>query len=173
MTDAQVLQERADATLRDECNLSAQRVIEHFAVIGRGGRLLTFLMALDRVDRWAVDFEESSCPHVFQLQRFLSELEHLVLSRCTALHRVPGEFAEVLAHLTTTRCLYVMRYLSQRSPQFLDAMAECLQAEHAASANLAVVRRRLEALGRARLLAEIFSPERLQRIAIIMGSCTQ
>jgi hypothetical protein len=120
-----------------------------------------------------VDFEESTSAQPFQLQRFLSELEQLMLTSSNALHRVPAEFAEVLAHLTTTRCLYVMRYLSQRSPPFWDALGERLHAESAVNANLAVVRRRLEALARARLLAEVFSPERLQRIATLMGSCTE
>jgi hypothetical protein len=157
-----------------ECDLTAQRVMEHFGTIDRHGRVLTFVLALDRMDRWAVDFAELTSPHDFQLQLFLSELARFVHTASAALHRAPAEFAEVLAHLTTSRCLYVMRYLAQRSPHFLEALGDRLESDAAATnLNLLAVRRRLDALERAKLLSEIFSPERLRRIIAIMGKHTE
>jgi hypothetical protein len=150
-------------------DLRAHTVYESFATAADSGRLLTFLLALDRLDRWAVDFGEGVTGDGFDVQLFLLELGALVASSSDVLHRVPREFSEVLAHLTTTRCLYVVRELSRRNPLFLDSLATVLSAT-GGDANLGAIRRRFEAFDRAQLLGEIFCEERLQRILTIMGN---
>lgn len=144
---------------------------ESFTTATDPGRLLTFLLALDRLDRWAVDFGEGVTGDAFDVQLFLLELGALVESSFAVLHRVPREFSEVLGHLTTTRCLYLVRELSRRNPLFLDSLTAALSMPNR-DANLSAIRRRFEAFERAQLLGEIFSEERLQRIVRVMGSYT-
>jgi hypothetical protein len=127
------------------------------------------LLALDRLDRWAVDFGEGVTGDTFDVQLFLLELGALVESSFTMLHRVPREFSEILAHLTTTRCLYLVRELSRRNPLFLDSLTAALSVPNG-DVNLCAIRRRFEAFERAQLLGEIFCEERLQRIVSVMGS---
>jgi hypothetical protein len=152
-------------------DLRAHAVYESFAWPSDGGRLLAFLLALDRVDRWAVDFDETATKGSFdaQLQLFMAELAALVESSASELHRVPLELAEVLSHLTTTRCLYLLRQLSKCNLSIFDSL---MATQGATEANATTIRRRLEVIERARLLAQIFSGERLQRILTVMGSYT-
>lgn len=156
----------------DELDLTAHGVFQHFASSGRRGQLLTFLLALDRLDKWAVDYSEMTSPHAFDIQLFLQDLGGFIAATSGALHRYPREFAEVLARLTTTRCMYVIRYVAQRNPQFLDNLAGLIELESEGNPNLIAIRRRFEAFSKARLLGEIFSGKRLNRIVSIMGSYT-
>jgi hypothetical protein len=154
----------------DKLDLTAHGVFQHFAGSGRRGQLLTFLLALDRLDKWAVDFNEMTSPNAFDIQLYMQDLSKFVLSSSLVLHRVSREFSEVLAHLTTTRCMYVIRYVSQTNPRFLDALALLIESDEGVDPNLIAIRRRFEAFSKARLLGEIFSGRRLHRIASIMGS---
>lgn len=154
----------------DEFDLTAHGVFQHFVSSGRRGQLLTFLLALDRLDRWAVDFEEHSSPQAFEVQLYLNDLGEFVKASASVLHRVPREFGELLAHLTTTRCMYLIRYVGQHNPKFLDELASLLDGDVGANSDLAAIKRRFEAFSRARLLGEIFSGQRLSRIISIMGS---
>jgi hypothetical protein len=150
----------------EKLDLTAHGVFQHFAGSGR----LTFLLALDRLDKWAVDFDEMTSPDAFDIQLYMQDLSRFVLSSSMVLHRVSREFSEVLAHLTTTRCMYVIRYVSQNNPRFLDALALLIESDDRSDPNLIAIRRRFEAFSKARLLGEIFSGRRLHRIASIMGS---
>jgi hypothetical protein len=154
--------------LIDSLDLSRDGVLKHFAASGRRGQLLTFLMALDGFDKWAVDFEAQSPPQDVQL--YLRDLSQFIATVAVILHRVPREFAEVLAYLTTTRCMYVIRYVSQHNTQFLDQLAFLIGSGADSDPNLATIRRRFETFSRARLLGEIFSGKRLSRIVSIMRS---
>jgi hypothetical protein len=156
----------------DELDLTAHGVLQHFVSSGRRGQLLTFLLALDRLDKWAVDFNEMTSPQAFDIQLYLQDLSQFVGASTAVLHCVPREFAEVLAHLTTTRCMYLIRYVAQGNPQFLDNLAFLIESEGEVDPNLAAIRRRFEAFSKARLLGEIFSGKRLTRIVSIMGSYT-
>lgn len=156
----------------DELDLTAHGVFQHFVASGRRGQLLTFLLALDRLDKWAVDFNEMTSPQAFDIQLYLQDLSRFVAASSEVLHRVPREFAEVLAHLTTTRCMYLIRYVSQNNPDFLDGLAFLIESDGGADPNLVAIRRRFEAFSKARLLGEIFSGKRLHRIVSIMGSYT-
>jgi hypothetical protein len=154
----------------EEVDLRAHAVFQHFVTSARRGQLLTFLLALDRLDRWAVDYNEMTSPQVFDIQLYLQDLARVVEEGAKVLHRVPREFAEVLAHLTTTRCMYLIRYVSQHNPQFLDSLAFLIESDGGADPNVAAIKRRFEAFSKARLLGEIFSGKRLDRIVSIMGS---
>ncbi len=151
-------------------DLSSHGVLGHFARSTRNPRLLTFLMALDRVDRWAVDFDEAESPSSIEIQMFLRDLERFVESSLPVLHRVPTEFGDMLAHLTSSRCLYLVQKVSEHGEGFFDALSLLLQGEDGASAGISTVKRRLDAFSRAKLLGEIFSHGRLTRIMKIMGS---
>lgn len=154
----------------DDLDLTAHGVFQHFVANGRRGQLLTFVLALDRLDRWAVDYNEMTSPKKFDIQLYLQDLGDFVQASAAVLHRVPREFAEVLAHLTTTRCMYLIRFVSQHNKQFLDTLAFLIETEGGRSPSLSAIRRRFEAFSKARLLGEIFSGKRLNRIVSIMGS---
>ncbi len=111
-------------------------------------------------------------PQAFDIQLYLQDLSRFVAASSEVLHRVPREFAEVLAHLTTTRCMYLIRYVSQNNPDFLDGLAFLIESDGGSDPNLVAIRRRFEAFSKARLLGEIFSGKRLHRIVSIMGSYT-
>lgn len=154
----------------ESLDLTAVGVLRHFADSGRRAQLVNYLVALDRADQWAVDFNEMSSPDSMQVQLFLQDLSRFVESSADVLHRVPLPVAELLSHLTTTRCMYLIRYISQSNPDFLDNLAFLIESNSAGNADLAAIRRRFEAFSKGRLLGEIFSGKRLERIVSIMGS---
>lgn len=156
----------------DDLDLTAHGVFQHFVASGRRGQLLTFLLALDRLDRWAVDYNEMSSPQAFDIQLYLQDLARFVNVSASVLHRVTREFSDVLAHLTTTRCIHLIRYVAQHNPEFLDRLAFLIEAEGDTNPNVIAIKRRFEAFSKARLLGEIFSGKRLHRIVSIMGSYT-
>lgn len=151
-------------------DLTSHGVLGHFAKSTRNVQLLTFLLALDRVDKWAVDYNEDQSSKAFEIQLFMQDLQRFVEASLPVLHRVPEEFSEILAHLTTTRCMYLIRFVGQRNEEFLEKLGFLLEEGAESSPNIAAVRRRLEAFSKAKLLGEIFSGKRLTRITKIMGS---
>ena len=151
----------------DELDLSAHGVLRHFAA-GRRARLLNFLAAMDRADHWAVDYAADASPPSFDLQLYLQELADCVKASSAVLHLVPAELAALLAQLTSARSLYLIRYVAQRNAQFLDALAAVLDGAGDDQPRLAVLSQRFDTYNRAELLGEIFSSQRLHRIASIM-----
>lgn len=149
-------------------DLRSVEVYQHFVSGDRSTKMLTFLLALDRFDRWAVDYNETTSPELFDIQIYLQELGHLVESAVAVLHRVPQQLAELLAHVTTSRCMYLLRYIGQHNPKFLDNLAFLVENDGGVDPNIAVIRRRFEAFGKAKMLGEIFSGERLNRIVSVM-----
>lgn len=151
-------------------DLTSHGVLAHFAKLTRNIQLLNFLLALDRVDRWAVDYNESESPKALEIQLFIQDLQRFVEASLPVLHRVPREFVDILSHLTTTRCMYLIRFVGQHNDDFLERLGFLLEEEAGKSPDVAAVRRRLEAFSKAQLLGEIFSGKRLTRILQIMGS---
>jgi hypothetical protein len=151
-------------------DLRSHSVLAHFARSTRNVQLLDFLLALDRIDKWAVDYNELESPKVLEIQLFVKELQRFVEASLPVLHRVPREFADILSHLTTTRCMYLIRFVGQHNDEFLEQLGFLLEEEAGQSPNVATIRRRLEAFSKAKLLGEIFSGKRLTRISQIMGS---
>lgn len=154
----------------ESLDLTAHSVLAHFAKSSRNVQLLNFLMALDRVDKWAVDFEADDSGQEFEIQLLMQELQRFVEASAPVLHRVPREFADLLSNLTTSRCMYLVRYVGQQNEAFVENLAFLLESDSESSPNVAAVRRRFEAFSKARLLGEIFSGPRLREINQIMGS---
>ncbi|MBC3479041.1 hypothetical protein D3C76_431440 [compost metagenome] len=154
----------------DQLDLTAHGVLGHFAASSRNVQLLNFLMAMDRVDRWAVDFDEDAPGQQFEIQLLMQEIQTFVEAYARVLHRLPQPFAELLAHLTSSRCMYLVRYVAQRNEAFTGALAALLGSDSAQSMDLAAFRRRLDAFSKTHLLSEIFCGERLREISQIMGS---
>jgi len=152
-------------------DLGVTAVQRHFAQSTRSVRLLNFLMSLGRVDQWAVDYGEREQGDTFHIAIFVSELEAFVRENLSVLHKVSHEFAVILSYLTTMRCLYLIQYVGQENENFLERLILLLQGEEAQSSpNIATIKRRLEAVNKAKLLGDIFSGKRLTRISQIMGS---
>lgn len=152
-----------------EADLSAHGVMQHFAASSRRARLLGFLAAMDQQDQWANDY---AVPLPFDLQRYLQALIASVQAAPGAAHGAPAAWAGLLAQLTSSRSLYLVRYIAERDEKFLDSLGVLLETAGSDAPHLAVLRQRFDAFSKAQLLGEIFSTQRLQRIASIMGTYT-
>lgn len=158
----------------EDLELDSQSVLAHF-VAGGGAdaaRTLNFLLGLDSVDRWAVDFGEYNRvdSDAMRLRGFIGDLERVIRENAPVLDRLVGQFVQLLAGLTTSRCMVILRYVSQRNEHFIDRLASTLEAAGDDDLMVSTVRRRLEAFERAQMLGRIFSGARLLRIMQIMGS---
>jgi len=146
-------------------------VLAHFARSTRNAKILHYLQTLDGLDHWAVDYSTDGESEAFAVQLFLQELQKVVETSVSLLHRVPVGLTEILARLTTKRCMYVLRYVGQRNEAFSEQLALLLAAGEAQqSPSVSVIGKRLNALSKAQLLGEIFSGKRLTHILKIMGS---
>lgn len=160
--------------LNDGLDLSSQAVLGHF--LGREGpdaaRTLSFLIELDKVDRWAVDFAEHERvdQDAIALRAFLSHLESVLREHASVLDQVGQTFVTMLAGLTTSRSMLILHYVAQQNEGFIDALECILDRSSDDDVMVATVRRRLQAFQRAQMLGRIFSGARLLRITQIMGS---
>lgn len=153
----------------ESLDLTSNGVLKYFAQSTHNVQLLNFLLSLDQIDSWAFDHQSKMLsPQTFDIKIILQELESLIKDNVNALHHVPQELSEILSHLTTTRCLYLLSFISQQNPKFIDLFSLLLEDKQ--SREISTIRQRLEAFSKAKLLGEIFSTHRLNRIAKIMGS---
>lgn len=157
---------------RGELDLTSHGILTHFAKSTRNVRLLNFMMALDRVDTWAVDYdaENQTAAQAIEVSALMDNLRELIENSVPVLHRVPAELAEVLAHITTSRCMYLIRFVGHHNAAFMEAFGELLEQESGKSPSIHALRRRLEAFSKAKLLSDIFARNRIERIMKIMGS---
>lgn len=151
-------------------DLTSHGVLSHFAQSSRNVALLNFLMALDRQDQWTVDFDENQSPRSMEIQLYIQELQGFIEHYTPVLHRVPEALIDVLAQVTTSRCMYLIHYLSERNERFFESLVVALERQIHTSSSAGIVKRRLDAFKGAELLGEIFSEKRLKRITDIMGS---
>jgi hypothetical protein len=152
-----------------ELDLSLHSVMKHFAQ-SKNERLVNFLVSLDQIDTWAVDRNEDICTTQVRnnIAHFLALITLLLNNHGKKLYLFPGEFSTIMSHLTTSRCLYLLRYLEQTDPKFFSSLANLLADRDNQSEDLACIAKRIDAFTRASLLSEIFSAGRLQEIALIM-----
>jgi hypothetical protein len=151
-------------------DLSSSGVIRHFAQSTRNVALLNFLVRMDEVDRWAVDYNELSSPKAIEIGAYVDQVRQFVEEFGDVVDRLPEPFTEVLAHLTTSRCLVLLRAMSQRNPAFLHRLTELIDVPSGASLAAKTVQRRIVAAYKAELLSEIWSNGRLELINRIMRS---
>lgn len=152
----------------DQLDLTTKGVLGHFAQEPCSSELMGLLMSMDKLDNWAVDQDQYGGPDQFDLQLLMQEILAFVETYSSALHYEPQLFAELLAHLTSTRCTYLYRYVAQHNVAFCQALPPLLAGGAQQPMELRVLQQRLEAFGKARLLSEIFSSERLREISQIM-----
>lgn len=160
----------ADMPPIDQLDLTAHGVLGHFAKSSRNAQLVKYLMSMDRLDRWTVDFDEDAPGQQFEIQLLMQEIQDFIETCAGVLHRVPQPFAEMLAHLTSSRCMYLVRYVAQRNATFTGSLAPLLAGDLSQPADIMAFRRRLDAFSKAHLLSEIFCTERLREITQIMES---
>jgi hypothetical protein len=153
-------------------SLDIRDIMQFYRNRSPSGRMLKFVLDLDRMDRWCVDFS-SEMPGVVD-QEVLDGLERVLQDYREVLGEVPQDLLPVLTRLTTSRSLYVLHYVAQNHPEFIDRFISLLEQNSTgndpAAVDIRTIRRRLDAFYRAKLLQEVFSGERLQRITKIMGS---
>lgn len=151
-------------------NLTSHGVLSYFAQNSRNVALLNFLLALDRYDRWTVDFDENQSSRSLEIQLYIQSLQEFVERHVHVLHRTPEAFIDILSQVTTSRCMYLIQYAAERNAHFFECLISAIEVQSNVSSNAAIVKRRLEAFRGAQLLGEIFSEKRLKRITSIMES---
>jgi hypothetical protein len=150
-------------------SLESHAVLSSFAKSTRSPMLMNFILSLDRVDRWAVDYDEFNADNRIEIQEVLRAMEDLVQNSVTVLHRVPRQLSEILAYFTTSRCIHLIRHISEKNPEFMEQFTLHLDdLSPDDSVALIAVKRRLEALSKAKVLGDLFSGKRLERITAIM-----
>lgn len=147
-------------------DLDRQVIYEELAHLSQGSALFRFLLSLDQVDHWAIDHDDKADEEA--LVAYLKEVEDVFSSYYPVLHQFSEDLSGVLSHLTTTRCIYLLRYLAARNETFMPWFSMMLLRDFENSADVAAIVKRLEALDRAALLSEIFSRDRLQSILRIL-----
>lgn len=152
----------------ESLDLTTKGVMGHFARETRSAQLQTLLLSMNTLDHWAIDQDHADGSPQFDIQLLLQEVQDLMDGCASSLHQVSRPLAEMLAHLTTPRCTYLLQYVIQQNAAFKPALAPLLADDGSESLELSVFRQRLEVFTKARLLSEIFSNERLCEISQIM-----
>lgn len=151
-------------------DLSGYAVMANFARSTNSARMLAFLLRIDSVDGWAVDFKEDEAPNALEIKAFVSELQAFLNDGgMESLQAAPREFLELLGGLRSSRCLYLLKVASEQNPELADQIEGLLGQATVSDRLVLVVRRRIEAFTKAQLLGEIFSSSRLERIKTAMG----
>lgn len=156
---------------RDDIDLRRQSVSLHFSALLGSKAGLNYLAGMDAVDSWAFDHEHTEDAHAADVAWTLARLGSAIQQNIEVLDHAPGELVRVLAHLTTSRSVYVTDYITRHNPQALAAMqlaGEDFENDPVLLEKL-VMQRRLVALERAGVLARVFSRERLGEIERIMN----
>ena len=151
-------------------DLSGYAIMSNFARSTQSARVLAFLLRIDSVDAWAVDFKEDEAANALEVKAFVTQLQAFLNSGgMDSLQVAPHEFLELLGGMRSSRCLYLLKKASEQNPVLADQIEKLLGEAKPADRLVMVVRRRLEAFTKAQLLGEIFSNSRLERIKSIMG----
>lgn len=154
----------------DDLNLGRSEVLRYFSsMAGNRAGVLGFIQNMDRVDRWAVDHQEFDCPGSASIAFLLSRVQTVISKNVSVIDQVPRELLGVLAHLTTSRCVFLFHYITHRNAKVLSAIVSVeSQLDDAGRIDLLTLQRRIVALERAQILGDIFSQERLAEVSAIM-----
>ena len=151
-------------------DLSGYSIMSSFARSTQSARMLAFLLRIDGVDGWAVDFKEDEAPNALEIKAFVTKLQSFLnAGGMSSLHAAPREFLELLGGMRSSRCLYLLKQASEQNGALGDQLEKLLVEATTEDRLILVVRRRLEAFTKAQLIGEIFSSSRLDRIKSIMG----
>ena len=159
-----------EAPTRDSLDLRAFVVQAHFAQM-RSTPLMAALFGMDSVDRWAVDFgeDDATLEEAMRIRAFVDSLGQAVEQTLPVLDQAADLLANLAAHLTTSRCIYLLRYVGSHNPGFIGRLAALLEGEDN-GAEINVIRQRLATFARNEALARIFSPQAIEKIGEIMES---
>lgn len=146
-------------------SLRREDVLRHFAA-PLSPQFLGFLARMDQVDNWTFDYGELTQQEIVLVNEFITSFERAVSEHGARLHEVMNKLIHVLGRVTTSRCMYVVQYLTQSNTRFFETFVRYLDSLDSAEA--VTVRDRLRAFYRSRLLAEVFSGARLRLIASIL-----
>lgn len=151
-----------------DLDLTGDGVLRHFLESTGSVRLSHFMLSLDRVDEWALDFSRGEAGEAMEIKVLLHELSEIVKENAPAMHlgELPEQLSALLAHMTSSRSICVLQYIAARNPDFLVALVRIVMSSD--SVNVMTIRKRLEAVTRAQLLSKIFSPERTREVLQIL-----
>lgn len=170
--EEQVLSQAASSVPVDmaRLNFQQQSVFRFFASLGHPLPLLSLLEQMDGVDEWALDFNLNDRPDRLAIGVILDQFEFIVNRHVGRLHAGMPHMLAMLSHLTTSRCIYLLHFVSQKNPEFMTAFLDAIENERASNLDADALYKRLNSFFRSALLSRIFSGERLKRITKILGS---
>lgn len=153
-----------------DLNLGRPEVLRYFSSIaGNRAGVLGFIQNMDRVDRWAVDHQEFDCPGSASIAFLLSRVQTVISKNVSVIDQAPRELLGVLAHLTTSRCIFLFHYITHHNAKVLPAIVSVEpQLDDAGRIDLLTLQRRIVVLERAQILDNIFSRKRLAEVSAIM-----
>lgn len=154
----------------DKIDITSSGVMGYFAKTTRSASMLNYILAMNNADRWAVDRDDNDLPNLLELQFIAKQLEEALSQNMPVIHEALNELVDVLAYLTSGRCLYIAQHIDKHNPKFMDKVIENLNNGENLTDGYAVIKRRLKAFMRAKILGEIFSAKRIVYINTIMGS---
>jgi hypothetical protein len=143
------------------------------------------MLAMDDEDEWAFDYagfaDSHPNPEVKALIRACESTCRILagLSDDAPLARdLLGETVRVLGHFTTSRSVNIINYLGQQFPTFVRRLAvygrEVIDLATPADEDLLAcahaIAERLSAMRNAEVLADMFSAERLETIAVLLNT---
>lgn len=162
---------RYNASDNDVIDTSVAGVVRFFLSMTDDKRAIDYLLAMDAQDEWVVDREETAHrdPVVQSALHLLTDVTqhtvHFTLDMTV-------QFLALLGALTTSRSIYIYRWVCQKNPHFVVMVERCLlEYRNTTDANAVLVNtmmRRIIVLNTAVLSLKIYTEERMNNIIKIL-----
>lgn len=159
---------RPKDVMRNQFSLTKKGVADFYSQRLSSLTMTNFVARMDAVDSWTFDFDELNQPDATTINDFINNLEGLVLLHAEHLHVKLVELTSVLSRLTSSRCIYILHYLSIQNERFLPLFIDHIDRTQNESVESLSVIKRLIAFYRAELIGEIFSKKRIGLVLSVL-----
>jgi hypothetical protein len=164
--------QRSEILASRALDLRAFAVQAHFAQT-RSACLLASIFGMDAADKWAIDCNEANATPEdrIRIRDFVADIEQTVQQGLPVLDRTTDRVVDLVAYLTTSRCVYLLRYVAHHNPEFMERLIESIEEQgDETHVEISTVRQRLITLAKNEALSRIFSAQAMQSIMKIMRS---
>ena len=132
-------------------------------------QIIQFVLSLDEIDHWALDHDSLGQRSNHDSQLLLNHIENLVSKYAEVFDQTPSDVIRLLAHLTTSRCVYLLNHMAARNDHLMTAIDSVgPELDEDFGIDWMTLQRRRQALSRALLLEDVFSSNRLGEIVSIL-----
>lgn len=157
-------------TEREAFDMTDHGVMAYFAETTGNAAMLNYLLLMNRADTWVIDQGQNDLSNMLDIQHLNKKLGSVITENTDVLHETFDEIIDILAYLSSARCLYITQYVDRHNPFLMDKLLACYTEDGSMSETVSVIWRRLEAFLRAKILSQVFSQTRMTRINTIMRS---